>query len=300
MGVKRLASRQPGPRHPHYLKGVLLVVLGGFFISQSGVLIGAMERADLWQVQFYRSLAAIAVLFGILAVKHRGRLRHAFASGRAAMAATGLALAVSNLFYISSFFHTRAASVFFIISAQPFFTALIAWLALREPVRRATWLAMTAAMAGVGIMMWEGLGEGRLFGNLLALGAAVTFAAFAVALRSGRDGDMVPGVMMASVAIALISAFQVESFAILRHDLLLCLYMGTFQVSLAQVLYAAGARYVPAAELMVLALTETILGPVWVWLLLGEAPTAAGFAGGAVVVGAVLVNALTGMRRARG
>lgn len=300
MGVKRLASRQTGQRHPHYLKGVLLVVLGGFFISQSGVLIGAMERADLWQVQFYRSLAAIAVLFGILAVKHRGRLRHAFASGRVAMAATGLALAVSNLFYISSFFHTRAASVFFIISAQPFFTALIAWLALREPVRRATWLAMTAAMAGVGIMMWEGLGEGRLFGNLLALGAAVTFAAFAVALRSGRDGDMVPGVMMASVAIALISAFQMESYAIARHDLLLCLYMGTFQVSLALVLYAAGARYVPAAELMVLALTETILGPVWVWLLLGEAPTAAGFAGGAVVVGAVLVNALTGMRRARG
>ena len=241
-------------------------------------------------------MTAILVLFAIILVKHRLRLSAAFATGRRAMLATGLFLAASNLLYIASFFHTRAASVFFIISSQPFFAALIAWMVLREPVRRATWFAMTAAMAGVAVMMWEGVGDGRLLGNVLALGASVTFAAFGVALRGGREGDMVPGVLLASVLIGALSAARLDSFAIAGHDLALCIYMGAAQVSLALVLYTAGARYVPAAELMVLALTEVILGPLWVWLFLAEAPTPAAFVGGAVVIGAVFVNATTGMR----
>jgi len=272
-------------------------VLGGVFISQSGVIIGSMDNAGLWHVQFYRSMVAICVLFSLILFKHRGRLANAFATGRRAMLSTGLFLAISNVFYISSFFHTKAASVFFIISSQPFFTALIAWVILKEHVRRTTWFAMAAAMVGMGVMMWEGVGGGRLFGNLLALGASVTFAAFGVSLRGGRDSDMVPGVMLASIIIGSVAAVLVEDFAISTHDLLLCIYMGTFQVSLALVLYAAGAKYVPAAELMVLALTEVIMGPIWVWLILGEVPTWLGLLGGSIVMGAVLVNALTGLRR---
>ncbi len=284
-------------RSPHYLRGVCLVLLGGFFISQSGVLIGMMDNAGVWHVQFYRSIAALVALGGILLIKHRGRVARAFTSGLLAMAATGICLAVSNLFYIGAFYHTRAASVFFIISSQPFFAALIGWFVLKEPVRRATWVAMSAALIGVAVMMWEGVGDGRLLGNLMALAAAVSFAAFGVSLRAGRQSDMVPGVMLASVIICMISSTQLGDFAISDRDLALCLYMGAFQVSASLVLYAAGAKYVPAAELMVLALVEVIFGPLWVWLILGEAPTMLAFIGGAVVMGAVFVNAMTGVRR---
>ena len=275
-------------------------MLGGFFISQSGVIIGLLDNASVWHVQFYRSLMALTVLGSLVLFKHRGRLSRLFDTGKLAMLSTGVFLALSNLFYIGSFFHTRAASVFFISSAQPFFTALIAWVVLRAPVRKITWFAMSAALAGVAVMMWEGIGEGRLFGNLLALGAAVTFAAFGVSLRGGRNSDMVPGVMLASIIIAILSASMLDDFAITNHDLFLCMYMGAFQVAASLVLYAAGAKYVPAAELMVLALVEVFLGPLWVWLLLDEAPTMLGFIGGGIVVGAVFFNAMTGLRRARG
>ncbi len=255
-----------------------------------------MDNAGVWQVQFYRSLAAILVLGSITLLKHRGRVALAFSSGRLAMLATGVCLALSNLLYIGAFFNTRAASVFFIISSQPFFAALLAWVVLREPVRRVTWLAMIVALMGVGVMMWDGTGEGHLLGNLMALGAAVTFAAFGVSLRAGRQSDMVPGVMLASILIAMISSTQAGDFSISDHDLMLCLYMGAFQVSASLVLYAAGAKYVPAAELMVLALVEVILGPLWVWLILAEAPTPLAFVGGAIVVGAVFFNAMSGRR----
>jgi len=274
--------------------------LGGFFISQSGVLIGLMDHAGVWHVQFYRSLSAITVLGSITVIKHRGRVGRAFSSGLLAMLATGVFLAISNLFYIGAFFQTRAASVFFIVSSQPLFAALIGWLALKEPVRRATWWATFAAMAGVAVMMWEGIGEGHLLGNLMALCAAIFFAAFGVSLRGGRNSDMIPGVMLASIIVATVSSTQLGDFAISDHDLMLCLYMGAFQVSASLVLYAAGARYVPAAELMVLALIEVILGPIWVWLILGEAPTWLGVAGGAIVIGAVFFNAATGLRQRGG
>jgi len=284
-------------RDPLYLRGVGLVLLGGFFISQSGVLIGSMDHADVWHVQFYRSLSAIAVLGGMTLIRYRGRLGRAFASGRLAMLATGVFLAISNFFYIGAFFQTRAASVFFIISSQPLFAALIGWVVLKEPVRKATWWATVAAITGVGVMMWEGIGEGHLSGNLMALGAAIFFAAFGVSLRGGRNSDMIPGVLLASLIVCAVSSTQLDDFAISRRDLMLCLYMGAFQVSASLVLYAAGAKYVPAAELMVLALIEVILGPMWVWLILGEAPTWLGIAGGAIVVGAVFFNAMTGLRR---
>ena len=286
-------------RHPHYLKGVFPVIAGGVFISQSGVIIGSMQAAGFWQVQFFRSVVAILVLFSLLAVRHHGNLAAMLRSSWKAAMATAVFLAVSNLLYILAFFHTRAASVFFIISSQPFFTALIAWVVLREPVRRTTWLAMSAAMAGVAIMMGEGLGKGRLLGDLVALGAAVTFAAFGVSLRSGRGGDMVLGVVLASCVISIVSVIFVDSFRISTHDFILCLYMGCFQVAMALALLAAGARYVPAAELMVPALTEVILGPLWVWLVIGESPTVAGFIGASIVIGAVLANALSGIRSPR-
>jgi drug/metabolite transporter (DMT)-like permease len=284
-------------RDTAYLKGVLLVVAGGFFISQSGVIIALLDDPRFWNVQLYRALSAIVVLGGFTLVRHRGRLGVLFATGKLAMVSTGVCLAVSNLFYISAFFHTLAANVFLIVSSQPFFAALIGRLVLREPVRRATWLAMAAALAGVAVMVGEGAGEGRLYGNLMALGAAVTFAAFGVSLRGGRNSDMVPGVMLASVIIGTLAAFNIEGFVMSTGDVLLCVYMGAFQVSAALILYAAGARYVPAAELMVLALIEVILGPLWVWLLIGEAPQELTLIGGAVVVLAVLFNAVTGMRR---
>jgi drug/metabolite transporter, DME family len=274
-------------------------VLGGFFISQSGVIIGLIDNASVWHVQFYRSLMALVVLGCLTLFKHRGQLGRLFDTGKLAMVATGVFLALSNLLYIGAFYHTRAASVFFIVSSQPFFTAIVAWIVLKEPVRPITWIAMTAALAGVAVMMWEGLGDGGWLGNLMALGASITFAGFGVSLRGGRNSDMVPGVMLASIMIATLSAVMLDDFSITDRDLMLCIYMGAFQVAASLVLYAAGAKYVPAAELMVLAMVEVFLGPIWVWLLLDEAPTALGFVGGGIVVGAVLINALTGMRRAR-
>jgi len=168
-------------------------------------------------------------------------------------------------------------------------------------VRRITLVCMLVSMAGIAVMVAEGIAVGTLSGNLFALGAATGFAAFSVTLRAGRAVDMTPAVCWAGVWGALLGAVMLtvsgRGFAISAHDLALCAIMGWVQVGLGLILYTIGSRHVQAAELTLLSLTEVVLGPVLVWLGVGEVPGPLTVVGGVIVLGAITAQALSGIRR---
>lgn len=282
-----------------YARGVVLVLLAGFFWSLGGVAIRHIEAASVWQINLYRSGTLALALALVLALRHRGAVIHAFRAIGLAGVLAAFFIAASQICFIYALTQTTVANTMFILAAQPFFAAVLGWLVLRESVRRATWLAMLGAFAGVVVMVGEGIGTGRLAGNLMALGAALGFAGFTVALRRGREVDMAPAICLAGVWVALAAILMVEGFAVTPRDLGLCVFMGTIQVGLGLLLYTLGSRFLPAAELAVLALVEVILAPLWVWIVVGEVPSLITLLGGAVVLAAVLTNALTGMRRKR-
>ena len=148
---------------------------------------------------------------------------------------------------------------------------------------------------------------GTIAGNLLALVASLSFAVFNVLLRRGRDNDMLPCVVIAGVIAALIAlpvvvASRPDAFgalALSARDLGLCLIMGGVQVGLGLTVFTLGARYVSAVELALLAMTELLLAPLWVWIGVGEVPSGYTLAGGAVVMAAIAFQALSGARRRR-
>ena len=162
---------------------------------------------------------------------------------------------------------------------------------------------MSAALAGVAVMVGEGFATGSPFGNLSALLAALGFAGFTVALRRGKTRDMLPSVCLAAVFTALVAGVMVSAgaggFAISARDLGLCAVMGAVQIGAGLTIYTAGSRHVPAAELALLSLSEVVLGPIWVWLGVGEVPSLATVIGGAVVLGAIVGHAASGLRRRR-
>jgi drug/metabolite transporter (DMT)-like permease len=170
-------------------------------------------------------------------------------------------------------------------------------LVLGEKVRKKTWVAMVFAVIGVGIMVGGGISSGALLGNLMALFAVAGFAGFAVALRWGRDTDMLALACLAGLFTALVAAFMSEDFAMSKYDIGLCATMGVVQMSTGMVLFTKGSRLVPAAELALLSLTEVVLAPIWVWLWIGEIPRVWTLLGGAVVFAAIIGHAITGMRR---
>jgi len=292
------------PRDPHYFRGVALVGLAGVIMSIGGIGVRLIESAGSWQILFYRSLALIATLLVVLSIRSRGDLLGAFRGAGLPAVAAGLCLSFSFSGFIFSLGYTTVANTMFLLAAAPFLAAVLGLLVLGEAVRRATWLAMAAALAGIGVMVWEGFARGNPLGDLTALIAALGFAGFTVALRWGKTRDMRPAVCWAALFTLAAAGFMIAlggagGFTISAWDLGLCAIMGAVGIGAGLLVYTAGSRYLPAAELALLALTEVVLGPIWVWLGIGETPSLAVLLGGAIVLGAIAGNALSGLRRWR-
>ncbi len=303
------SARTPGRADPEYTYGVLLVALAGVFWSTGGLLVRWIDAADAWQIIFYRSLSLALTLLLIVAVRHRGRLVRAFASAGWNGLLAGVCLSGGFIGYILSLEHTSVANAVFMLGTAPFFAAILGRAFLGEQVQRSSWLAMALALSGIAVMVAGSLVIGTIEGNLLALGASLSFAGYNVLLRRGRARDMLPGVVIAGLTAAAIAAPVVAvtsatgdpyaAFVLGARDLLLCLTMGTVQVGLGLTVFTIGARHVPAVELALVAMTELVLAPVWVWLGVGEVPSAFTLAGGAIIMAAIGYQALSGVRRRR-
>jgi drug/metabolite transporter, DME family len=143
-------------------------------------------------------------------------------------------------------------------------------------------------------MVRDGLETGAFMGNLAALVSAMGFGIFSVALRWGRVGDMMPVAFLGSVFSALFAAavliFRGEPILASPYDMGVAIAIGAVVVAMGMVLFTLGSRVVPAAELTLLSLVEVLLGPIWVWLALGETASQNTLLGGGVLLAGVIFN----------
>lgn len=287
----------------HYARGVLLVLIAGGFWSIAGLVVRLMHHATEWQILFYRSGALVITLLVYIEVQNRGNLFAAFKQAGDYAVLAGAFLSIGFTCWIFAMTHTTIANALFVLSAAPFLAAIFARFFIGERVQSSTWLFMFLASLGVAVMVGEGIAGGTLAGNLYALGAATGFAAFSVTLRKGKAVDMTPAVCWAGIWATLIGALMLfgthHGFALSTHDVLLCGLLGFVQVGLGLILFTAGSRYVPAAEITLLSLTEVVLGPIWVWLGVGETPSQLTLLGGAIVLIAIVAQAIHGVRKKR-
>lgn len=287
-----------------YRKGVLLVILAGTMWSIAGVVIRLMENIHEWQILFYRSTALVITLLIYLSLTTRGGLLKGFVSAGTSACLAGLFLGCTFAMWIFAITHTTVASALFILSSAPFIAAILGKYILGEQVSLKTWGLMIIAAAGVAVMVLEGYRVGGLDGNLYALGAATGFAVYSVILRKGRQNDMTPAVCWAGIwgmvfGFTMIMLSSQLDFKVSSHDLTLCAVLGVFQVGLGLIIYTAGSKYLPAVELTLLSLIEIILGPIWVWMFIGEVPTRFTLVGGVIVLLAIVLQSILGRSRVK-
>lgn len=283
-----------------YRTGVILVLIAGLLWSMMGLFIRLIDTAGTWQILLYRSLGLAPVLFVFIALRSGGapfgRIRRAGWDG----VAGGFALVLAFAGAIYAIQATSVANAVFLFAASPLFTAVLAWPLLREPVRRATWVAILIAGIGMYLMVREGLALGAGWGSAAALVSSAGFAIFTITLRRGRMGDMMPAAMIGGV-LSVIAALAVlvvsgEPVAVPVHDMVIAGLMGALVLGGGMAAYTAGSRAVPAAELTLLSMVEVMLAPVWVFLFLSEKASVNTLLGGAVLLAAILFNAFSGLR----
>ena len=258
------------------------------------------EAATAWQILFYRSLALALFLGIVLSLRGNGSLIAVYRKAGISAVLGGLALVLAFCGSIISIQTTTVANAMFLFASAPFFAAVLARLILKERVRRATVIAIVVALVGVVIMVREGISLGHLGGNIAAMGSAIGFALFTIALRWKRLEDMLPavclgGVFTAGVAFAA-CLMTGDSLVISPRDTALAVGLGVVQLGIGMSIFTMGSKVVPAAELALLSMTEVVLGPLWVWLFLGETASFYTLLGGAILLAAIAGNALTNLR----
>ena len=281
--------------------GVLFVFAAGILWSTVGLGIRLIEDAVVWQILLYRSVSLSVFLYIVIRLRSgESPFVQARRVGFPAVIA-GLALVAAYAGGIYAIQATSVANAMLVFATAPFMAAVLGWIVLREPVRKATWIAIVVALAGIAIMVADKSDGAALYGNLAAMGSAFGFAVFTVALRWGKSAEMLPSVFLSGlfgiVVTFLICQFLSLSISLSLRDGGIAMGMGVFQVGAGLILYTIGSRSLPAAELTLLSLAEVLLGPLWVWLFLGETATIYTLLGGAVLLVAIVGNTISGKRR---
>ena len=279
-----------------YRRGILQLVASGFFLSTSGIALRIIEQADGWQILFYRSLALSVTILLILVFKKGSRFFDEFRGLGWNDCLLAVFLGTGFVAYVFALLYNTVANALFIFSCAPFVAGFLGWILLGERVATRTWFAIGVTMAGLAVMVGSELAVSHYLGTLLALWIPIAYAASIIAVRSSKRDNMLVALCLAGLVAGGLSAIFVTDYALTSRDLIISIYLGVFQVGVGFTLVVLGSRYVPAAQVGLLALVEPILAPVWAWMGVGEVPGLATIVGGTIIFLAITTDGILNIK----
>jgi drug/metabolite transporter (DMT)-like permease len=271
-------------------KGRTYVALAAVAWSTAGLFQRELSVDTATQVAGRAVFAAVGLLVYIWAAERAGTGAAFRAIGRGGIAVV-LLLAASSASFLVALNHASVANVLFMQALAPILAAALGTL-IGDPVRPKTWLAMAVAVAGVAVMV-GGPGRPSLLGQGLSLVMTASFAGTLVITRHRRDVSMAPATCLSQLLVFVVAVPFASPGGAGALDITLLATLGLTQIGLGFVFLTIGGRLIPAGEVALITLLEIVLGPLWVWLFLSERPSTATLVGGAIVLGAVLLEART-------
>jgi drug/metabolite transporter (DMT)-like permease len=272
--------------------GFLLVFLAALAWSLGGAIGRFLGENGAWTVVFWRSFWAAGFLVAFMV------WRDGFAGTKALFrqmglpgVAVALCFATASTSFVVALSYTTVANILLMQAGAPLIAALLAFLFFRERISRATWVAIIVVIAGVAVMVSDSFdGNVSPVGDGLALLIVVVFSLATVLTRRYADVRMTPAVCLGTFMAAGFALTQASTLGVPAVDMGFLFAFGAINLGLGLALFSTGARLIPAAYAALLATFETLLGPVWVWLIHGEVPSQRTLVGGSVVFAALLVH----------
>ncbi len=270
-------------------KGSLMAFVAVMFITPDSLFI-RLSNVDTWGLVFYRGIIPFfTVFFGMLLIYKLSFFKILFNSGYHGLIYIGT-FSLTNITFVVSIQNTNVANTLVMIATAPMLSAILGAIFLKEPPDKKTWISIIITFCAVLYIFFDSLKLGNFFGDILGFVTAVGLAVGAVTIRSAKSKNLVPAAVVGKLFVATFALFFIESFVLVDQDLLIIPMMCILCVAIPFVLVTIAPRFIPAAEVNLFFLLETIIGPIWVWFIIKEQPSIETLQGGVIIIATIAVH----------
>jgi len=264
-------------------KGSLMAFVAVMFITPDSLFI-RLSNVETWSLVFYRGIIPFVLVFIGMLLIYRLKFFNLLRSNGYYGFAYVLTFSVTNIAFVVSIQNTNVANTLIMIATAPMLSAILGLFFLKENPDKKTWVAIFITFFAALYIFYDSIKLGNFFGDILGFVAAMGLAVGAVIIRSAKKLNLVPSAVVGKLIIALFAMLFVKDYSLNNNDIYIIPLMCVMCVAIPFVLVTIAPRFITAAEVNLFFLLETIIGPIWVWLIIKEQPTPETIVGGAIIV----------------
>ena len=267
----------------------LLAFVAVMFITPDSLFI-RLSNVDTLGLVFYRgAIPFFTVLIGMLIIYRAEFFKMLLNSGRHGIIYIAT-FAVTNVAFVVSIQNTNVANTLVMIAMAPMLSAILGAIFLKEIPDNKTWIAIGITFIAAVYIFYDSLQLGNIFGDLLGLITALGLAIGAVTIRSAKKKNLVPAAVVGKLFVAVFAMFFIETYALVDQDMYIVPLMCVMCVAIPFVMVTIAPMFIPAEEVNLFFLLETIIGPFWVWMVIKEQPSIETITGGAVIIFTIAIH----------
>ena len=276
-------------------KGSLLAFIAVIFITPDSLFI-RLSSVDTWSLVFYRGIIPFMTVFIAMLIIYRlNFFKILLTSGHHGLIYI-VTFSITNITFVVSIQNTNVANTLVMIAMAPMLSAILGAFFLKEMPDKKTWIAIAITFIAAVYIFYDSLQLGSIYGDILGFITALGLAIGAVTIRSAKKKNLVPAAVVGKLFVALFAMFFIETYVLTDLDLFIVPLMCVMCVAIPFVLVTIAPRFIPAEEVNLFFLLETIIGPLWVWMIIKEQPSLEIIQGGAVIILTIAIHSFLKLR----
>ena len=277
-------------------KGSLLAFIAVFLITPDSLLI-RLSNIETWGMLFYRgAIPFVVVLIGTILFYKKNFIKALLGVGYPGIFYI-FSFAICNITFLISIQNTNVANTLVMIALAPMLSAILGAIFLKETPDKKTWIAIIVTFVSCIYIFYDSLKLGNFYGDFFGFVTAFGLACNANLARYAKNRDLVPSAVVGKLCVAIFAFIFVENFELIGNDIFYVPLMCIMCVAIPFVLVTIAPRFITAAEVNLFFLLETILGPVWVWLVIKEQPSLETILGGSVIILTIAIHSFLALKK---
>ena len=277
-------------------KGSLMAFVAVMFITPDSLFI-RLSNVDTWGLVFYRGMIPFVTVFvGMLFIYKSSFFKLLYGNSIYGVAYI-VTFSITNITFVLSIQNTNVANTLVMVALAPMLSAIFGAIFLKEKPDRNTLIAIVITFLSVLYIFYDSVKLGNIYGDILGFVTSAGLAAGATIIRAGKSLNLVPSAVVGKLVVALVALFFIDSFELKNNDIYIIPAMCILCVAIPFVLVTLAPRYITGAEVNLFFLMETVLGPIWVWMVVKEQPSIETIQGGIVIILTIAIHSFLAIKK---